>query len=118
MFLGVRDCSVCCESRRGWPFLDERPGTFGCCLLRARYVSVSLCFASCWRASIRAKPSRLRPGRLNAVLVVGMFVGMAAGSALGLVLQAHWGWMAVVLLAVLSSLLAFAVRLGSGGRRA
>lgn len=57
--------------------------------------------------------------RLNAVLVVGMFVGMAAGSALGSVLQAHWGWMAVVLLATLSSLLAFAVRLaGSGGRRA
>ncbi|MDD3484586.1 hypothetical protein [Azovibrio restrictus] len=61
----------------------------------------------------------MRPGRLNAVLVVGMFVGMAAGSALGSVLQAHWGWMAVVLLATLSSLLAFAVRLaGSGGRRA
>ncbi len=51
--------------------------------------------------------------RLNAVLMVGMFVGMAAGAALGSLLLAQWGWMGVTLLAVAASLAALAVRMGS-----
>lgn len=56
----------------------------------------------------------IEPGarsRLNAVLVTGIFVGMAAGSALGALLLAQWGWMAVIGLAALSSAAALAVRL-------
>jgi predicted MFS family arabinose efflux permease len=49
--------------------------------------------------------------RLNAVLFVGMFIGMASGAALGSLLLAHGGWIAVVLLATTSSLAALAVRL-------
>ncbi len=51
--------------------------------------------------------------RLNALLVVSMFVGMACGAALGSVLLARWGWMGVTALAASSSLLAFLVRLGA-----
>jgi len=56
----------------------------------------------------------IEPGarsRLNAVLFVGMFTGMAAGAALGSLLLAQWGWMAVTLLATSTSLAALAVRL-------
>ena len=56
--------------------------------------------------------------RLNAVLFVGMFIGMAAGAALGSLALAQWGWIAVVGLATLTSLLALAVRLWPGARKA
>lgn len=49
--------------------------------------------------------------RLNAVLFVGMFIGMSAGAAIASLLFAQWGWLAVVALAVATSLLAFAVRM-------
>ncbi len=48
--------------------------------------------------------------RLNAVLLTGMFVGMAAGSALGAVLLAHAGWAAVMALAATASGLAWWLR--------
>jgi len=62
----------------------------------------------------------IEPGarsRLNAVLFVGMFTGMAAGAALGSLLLAQWGWMAVTLLATLTSLAALGVRLWPATRR-
>jgi predicted MFS family arabinose efflux permease len=49
--------------------------------------------------------------RLNAVLFVGMFIGMSAGAAAASLLFAEWGWTAVVALAVSTSLAAFAVRM-------
>lgn len=49
--------------------------------------------------------------RLNAVLFVGMFTGMAIGAGLGSLLLAHWGWLGVVGLAMASALAALAVRL-------
>ncbi|MBY0341067.1 MAG: MFS transporter [Rhodocyclaceae bacterium] len=49
--------------------------------------------------------------RLNAVLFVGMFIGMSAGAAVASLLFAQWGWLAVVALAVTTSLAAFAVRM-------
>jgi predicted MFS family arabinose efflux permease len=55
----------------------------------------------------------IEPGarsRLNAILLVGMFVGMPTGAALGSLLLAHWGWSAVTGLAMLSALAALAVR--------
>ena len=63
----------------------------------------------------------IEPGarsRLNAVLFVGMFIGMAGGAALGSLVLAQWGWIAVVGLAVLTSLLALAVRLWPGAAKA
>lgn len=48
--------------------------------------------------------------RLNAVLLTGMFVGMAAGSALGATLLAHAGWAAVMALAAAASGLAWWLR--------
>ncbi|ALK32674.1 MFS transporter [Burkholderia plantarii] len=48
--------------------------------------------------------------RLNAVLFVGMFIGMSGGAALGTLLFAQWGWTAVVVMAVVTSLVALAVR--------
>ncbi|MES2613704.1 MAG: MFS transporter [Pseudomonadota bacterium] len=56
--------------------------------------------------------------RLNAVLMVGMFIGMATGAALGSLLLAQWGWMGVTLLAVGASLAALAVRMGGPARAA
>ena len=50
--------------------------------------------------------------RLNATLFTGTFIGMAAGSALGTVLLAEWGWMGVVGLGTVASLAALAVRVG------
>jgi predicted MFS family arabinose efflux permease len=53
--------------------------------------------------------------RLNAVLMTGLFIGMAAGSVLGSALLAAWGWPGVIALAVAASGAALAVRL-SGPR--
>ncbi|MDO9434382.1 MFS transporter [Hydrogenophaga sp.] len=50
-------------------------------------------------------------GRLNAMLFVCMFSGMALGAALGTTLFARWGWGAVTALCVASSLLAIGIRL-------
>ena len=52
--------------------------------------------------------------RLNAVLFVLMFAGMALGSASGSLLFAQWGWPAVVALAVASALAALLIRLWPG----
>ena len=49
--------------------------------------------------------------RLNAVFFTGVFIGMAAGSALGALVLAQWGWPAVALLAAVSALGALAVRM-------
>jgi predicted MFS family arabinose efflux permease len=49
--------------------------------------------------------------RLNAILMTTMFVGMAAGGALGAQALAAWGWNGIVALAVGSSLAALAVRM-------
>lgn len=49
--------------------------------------------------------------RLNAVFFTGVFIGMAAGSALGALVLAQWGWPGVALLAALSALGALAVRM-------
>lgn len=48
--------------------------------------------------------------RLNAVLFTCMFVGMAAGSALGALLLAQWGWIAVTGLSTASAVAALMVR--------
>jgi predicted MFS family arabinose efflux permease len=63
----------------------------------------------------------IEPGarsRLNAVLFVGMFTGMAAGAALGSLLLAQRGWMAVTLLAAVTSLAALGVRLWPASAKA
>jgi predicted MFS family arabinose efflux permease len=49
--------------------------------------------------------------RLNAVLFVGMFIGMAAGAGIGSLALAQWGWAGVIVLAVTTSLAALAVRM-------
>ena len=59
----------------------------------------------------------IEPGarsRLNAVLFVGVFVGMAAGAALGSLALAPWGWAGVTALATASALAALGVRLVAG----
>lgn len=56
--------------------------------------------------------------RLNAVLFTGTFIGMAAGSALGALALAQWGWMGVTVLATVSALGALTVRLWPGAARA
>lgn len=53
--------------------------------------------------------------RLNALLMVCMFVGMAAGSVAGSLLLASSGWFGVMLLCVLVSLAALGVRLRGHG---
>lgn len=55
----------------------------------------------------------IEPGarsRLNAVLFVGMFIGMASGAALGSLLLGQWGWVAVTGMSALAALGALAVR--------
>lgn len=52
--------------------------------------------------------------RLNAVLFVCMFVGMASGAILGSLLLAHWGWPGVAALATLTASTALLVRLRRG----
>ena len=49
--------------------------------------------------------------RLNAILFVGIFVGMAAGAVSGSMVYAQWGWLAVTGLATLLALAAFVLRL-------
>ena len=49
--------------------------------------------------------------RLNAVLMVSMFIGMAAGAALGSLALTHAGWLGVTALAMLSALGALALRM-------
>ena len=49
--------------------------------------------------------------RLNAVLMGGMFIGMASGAWLGSQALAQWGWPGVCSLAALAGILALAVRL-------
>ena len=56
--------------------------------------------------------------RLNAVLFTGTFIGMAAGSAIGALALAQWGWMGVTVLATVSALGALAVRLWPGAAQA
>ncbi|PBI85230.1 Inner membrane transport protein YnfM [Variovorax boronicumulans] len=56
----------------------------------------------------------IEPGarsRLNAVLFTSMFIGMAAGSALGALALAAWGWAGVTALATATATAALAVRL-------
>lgn len=56
----------------------------------------------------------IEPGarsRLNAVLMVSMFVGMASGAALGSQALAHLGWMGVTALAAAAATAALTVRL-------
>jgi predicted MFS family arabinose efflux permease len=53
--------------------------------------------------------------RLNAIFMTTMFVGMAAGGALGAQALAAWGWNGVVSLAVAASLAALAVRSRAAG---
>ncbi|WP_454732699.1 MULTISPECIES: MFS transporter [Cupriavidus] len=63
----------------------------------------------------------IEPGarsRLNAVLFGGMFIGMATGAALGSVLLAHWGWVAVTALSTATAGAALAVRLWPGAASA
>ena len=48
--------------------------------------------------------------RLNAVLMTSLFVGMAAGSALGSLLLARCGWVGVMTLSTLAAAAAFAVQ--------
>lgn len=50
-------------------------------------------------------------GRLNALLFTGVFIGMAAGSALGSKLYAVASWQGVVMLATISGLIALGIRL-------
>ena len=51
--------------------------------------------------------------RLNALLFVGMFIGMASGAWLGSQAYALWGWMGVVAVATVAATGAFIVRLGT-----
>ncbi len=51
--------------------------------------------------------------RLNALMFTVIFVGMAAGAALGSLALAHFGWSGVVTLATAAALLALLVRLRS-----
>nr|WP_318382039.1 MFS transporter [uncultured Enterobacter sp.] len=56
-------------------------------------------------------------GRLNALLFTVVFIGMAAGSALGSKLYALAGWQGVVMLATVSGGIALAIRLADAFRR-
>lgn len=49
--------------------------------------------------------------RLNAVLMVGMFIGMAAGATLGSQALALWGWNGVIAVATVASIGALILRL-------
>ena len=63
----------------------------------------------------------IEPGarsRLNAVLFTSMFIGMAAGSALGALALAQWGWAGVTWLAAGTATAALAVRLLPAPRKA
>jgi predicted MFS family arabinose efflux permease len=63
----------------------------------------------------------IEPGarsRLNAVLLFGMFIGMAFGATLGSVLLAQWGWLGVTALASATAAGALLVRMSAPGRPA
>ncbi|MDQ8032941.1 MAG: MFS transporter, partial [Bordetella sp.] len=49
--------------------------------------------------------------RLNAVLMVSMFIGMAGGAALGSLALTHAGWLGVTALAMVAALGALTLRL-------
>lgn len=49
--------------------------------------------------------------RLNALLFTGMFIGMAAGAALGSAALARWDWAGVVVVAIIAAAAALVVRL-------
>lgn len=55
--------------------------------------------------------------RLNAVLFVVMFAGMALGAAFGSLLLAQWGWVAVTALTTATAIAALLVRLWPTSRR-
>ncbi|WZB74306.1 MFS transporter [Achromobacter insuavis] len=55
--------------------------------------------------------------RLNAVLMVSVFIGMAAGGALGSLALAHWGWIGVTVVATAAALGALALRVWPARRR-
>lgn len=52
--------------------------------------------------------------RLNAVLFVGVFIGMSIGALLGAQALAHWGWTGVASLATLAAVGALTVRMWPG----
>ncbi|WP_332608982.1 MFS transporter [Achromobacter sp. ESBL13] len=56
--------------------------------------------------------------RLNAILMTGVFIGMAAGGALGSLALAHWGWTGVTVVAAGAAALALGLRVwpAAGGR--
>ncbi|WGT61880.1 MFS transporter [Variovorax paradoxus] len=61
----------------------------------------------------------IEPGarsRLNAVLFTSMFIGMAAGSALGALALAQWGWAGVTWLATGTAAAGLGVRLSRGAK--
>ncbi len=51
--------------------------------------------------------------RLNALMFTVVFIGMAAGAALGSLALAHFGWTGVVTLATFAAVLALLIRLAS-----
>lgn len=55
--------------------------------------------------------------RLNAVLMVSVFIGMAAGGALGSLALANWGWMGVTVLATAAAGGALLLRVAPGWLR-
>ncbi|PWC31280.1 MFS transporter [Azospirillum sp. TSO35-2] len=57
-------------------------------------------------------------GRLNAVLMTTMFIGMALGAALGSQALGLFGWMGVTVLATATAATALVVRLWPGARKA
>ncbi|WMD18953.1 MFS transporter [Achromobacter seleniivolatilans] len=56
--------------------------------------------------------------RLNAILMTGVFIGMAAGGALGSLALAHWGWTGVTVVATGAAAAALAMRLWPATSRA
>ncbi|CAB3661975.1 MFS transporter [Achromobacter pestifer] len=52
--------------------------------------------------------------RLNAILMTGVFIGMAAGGALGSLALAHWGWAGVTLVATVAAAAALGLRAWPG----
>ena len=55
--------------------------------------------------------------RLNAVLMVSVFIGMAAGGALGSLALANWGWLGVTVVATLAAVGALLLRVLPGRLR-
>lgn len=55
--------------------------------------------------------------RLNAILMTGVFIGMAAGGALGSLALAHWGWTGVTVVAAVAAAMALGLRVWPGASR-